>query len=71
MMKKNVRFTYRPSRPPRSPRIQEHCARSYIPNEQELFYFACLQFSTQGGFQSMDGVGLARVQPHQSIFTAA
>lgn len=46
MMKKNARFIYRPSRPPRSPRIQEHCARSYIPNEQELLYFTCLQFPT-------------------------
>lgn len=55
-MKKNVRFIYRPFRPPHSPGIQEHCARSYIPNEQELLYFACLQFPTQGGFLSKDGV---------------
>lgn len=71
MMKKNARFIYRPSRPPHSPRIQEHCARNYIPNEQELLYFACLHFPTPGDFLSMDGVGLARVHPHQSIFTAA
>lgn len=71
MMEKNARFIYRSSRPPRSPGIQEHCARSYIPNKQELLYFACLQFPTQGGFLSMDGVGMAMVHPHQSIFTAA
>lgn len=71
MMKKNARFIYRPSRPPRSPGIQEHCARSYIPNEQELFYFTCLQFPVRGGFLSVDGVGQTVVHPHQSIFTAA
>lgn len=42
-----------------------------IPNEQELFYFPCLQFPTQDGFLSVDGVGLAKIHPHQSIFTAA
>lgn len=68
---KKCKIIYSPSRPLCSPRIQEHCARSYIPNEQELFYFACLQSPTQGGFLSEDGAGLAVVHSNQSIFTAA